>query len=77
MSLYKIPVLYYDEIGQQGDLLLKYRTMRKEVYHMEGFINYIKDLVKYFQDLIAYFRVKNDGKEDAVMPEFPRFVQLI
>ena len=51
--------------------------MRKEVYHMEGFINYITGLVKYFQDLLAYFRAKNDGKEDAVMPEFPRFVQLI
>ena len=44
---------------------------------MEGFGNYIMDLIKYFQDLIAYFRVKNDGKEDAVMPEFPRFIQLI
>ncbi len=44
---------------------------------MEGFINYINGLVKYFQDLVAYFRAKNNGEEDAVMPEFPRFVQLI
>ncbi len=46
--------------------------MRKEAYHMEGFINFIMALVKYFQDLVAYFRAKNDGKEDAVMPEFPK-----
>ena len=44
---------------------------------MEGFIGFIMDLIKYFQDLVGYFRAKNDGKEDAVMPEFPRFVQLI
>ena len=40
---------------------------------MEGFINFIMGLIKYFQDLVAYFRAKNDGKEDAVMPEFPTF----
>ena len=39
---------------------------------MEGFIGFIMDLIKYFQDLVAYFRAKNDGKEDAVMPEFPK-----
>ena len=44
---------------------------------MEGFINYLMTLAKYFQDLVAYFKAKNDGKGDAVMPEFPRFVQLI
>ncbi len=51
--------------------------MRKEAYHMENFGDYIKGLIKYFQDLVAYFRAKIDGKEDAVMPEFPRFVQPI
>jgi hypothetical protein len=51
--------------------------MRKEEYHMEGFGNYLMGLIKYFQDLVAYFRAKNDGKEDAVMPEFPRFIRLI
>lgn len=65
------------ESVNKGDLLLKYRTMHKEVYHMEGFFNYIMTLAKYFQDLVAYFRAKNDGKEDAVMPEFPRWVMPI
>ena len=51
--------------------------MHKEAYHMEDFGNYIMSLIKYFQDLFAYFRAKNDGKEDAVMPEFPRFVRPI
>ena len=44
---------------------------------MDAFVNYITSIVKYITDLVAYFRAKNDGKEDAVMPEFPRFVQLI
>ena len=44
---------------------------------MEGFFNYLMTLAKYFQDLVAYFRAKNDGKEDAVMPEFPRWVMPI
>ncbi len=65
------------ESVNKGDLLLKYRTMRKEEYHMEGFGNYLMGFIKYFQDLVAYLRAKNDGKEDAVMPEFPRFIRLI
>ena len=40
---------------------------------MDAFINFITNFVKYITDLVAYFRAKNDGKEDAVAPEFPKF----
>ena len=53
------------------------RGASKEDIIMDAFVNYITSIVKYITDLVAYFRAKNDGKEDAVMPEFPRFVQLI
>ena len=38
---------------------------------MEAFLGFIMDLIKYVQDLVAYYRARNDGKEDAVMPDFP------
>ena len=40
---------------------------------MEAFVNFIMGIIRYIQDLVAYYRAKNDGKEDAVMPEFPKF----
>lgn len=38
---------------------------------LNGFIGFIMNIIKYITDLVAYFRAKNDGDEDAKMPDFP------
>lgn len=41
-----------------------------EVNLMEAILKFITGMIQYIQDLVAYFRKKNDGDEDAQMPEF-------
>jgi len=36
---------------------------------MEAILKFITGMIQYIQDLVAYFRKKNDGDEDAQMPD--------